>query len=230
MKSFNKVTGYLKNPHILFLLFLTILTNILVLSNILQSDYFGDDLYNFQTPGKVPHEYVSITSYAFEAIRGWMSIGRFFPISASYMFYLYDWFDTLFSYKLLMMTFVVTSNFLFSYFVYIFSKRNTHIALLVLGLTPVLFQYRLYHDPILSFHGLMPLLFSFLVISLIFLLQYLQKNRKLYLGISLLFFAICLAAYEIAYTFILIYILVIFSSSFKFSLNSPTTPINKSLS
>lgn len=213
MKTVNKVAGYLKNPHILFLLFLTILANILVLSNILQSDYFGDDLYNFQTPGKVPHDYVSITSYALEAIKGWMSIGRFFPISASYMFYLYDWFDTLFSYKLLMLTFIVTSNILFSYFVYIFSKRNFHIALLVLGLTPVLFQYKLYHDPILSFHGLMPLLFSFLVISLIFLLKYIDKNQKFYLGISLLFFALCLATYEIAYTFILIYMLIIFSRS-----------------
>ena len=82
MRLFNKIGESFKSPHFLFLVGLTLLANLLLLSNILQSDYFGDDLYNFQVPGKIPHEYASITAYAVACIKGWMSVGRFFPISA----------------------------------------------------------------------------------------------------------------------------------------------------
>ena len=219
MRFFLRVADSFKSPNILMLVFLSVLFNILVLSNILQSDYFGDDLYNFQTPGKIPYDYITTSSYAYEAAIGWMGAGRFFPIAASYMYYMFDWFDTLYSYKVLLLTVVIISNLLFSFFIYLLSK-NRHIALSILLITPILIQYRFYHDPILSFHGLMPLLFSFLAISLIFLLKNIQKSNKLYLIISLFFFAVCLLMYEISYTFILIYMLII---SFKISIKNSTS-------
>ena len=79
MKTFNKVSIHLSNPHILLLVSLTILANVLVLSNILQSDYFGDDLYNFQLPGLFPYDYSCPLEYGLKSILGWMSGGRFFP-------------------------------------------------------------------------------------------------------------------------------------------------------
>ena len=219
MKFFYKVIGSLKDPHFLFLVSLAFITNILILSNILQSDYFGDDLYNFQVPGKVPYQFESISAYAISAVKGWMSIGRFFPVGNSYLWFLYDWFDTIYSYKLIMITLIMISHLLFSYFIYLFSKKNKHLTLLVLLITPILFQYKLYHDPILSFHGLMPLMFIFLITSLIFLLKHLQKSNKLFFIISLVSFISCLFTYEVAHTFIFIYILVI-SSQFSIRANT----------
>jgi len=213
MKALNKATIYLRNPHFLLLLSLTILCNVLVLSNILQSDYFGDDLYNFQTPGLFPYEYSGPLEYYLESIFGWMKSGRFFPVSSGYFAFVFHWFDTVFSYKLLMVSLILISNFLFSYFVYLFSKKNAHLALLVLMITPVLFQFKLYHDPILAFHGLMPIFFSFLTISTIFLLKYLHVNKKLYLIISVLSYVVILGMYEISYTFLLIYGLIIVSQT-----------------
>jgi len=209
MKHFLRA-AYLKNINMPILVFLSVLFNILILSNILQSDYFGDDLYNFQISGKVPYEYMTITSYTYEAIVGWMKNGRFFPIAVAYLYYVFDWFDSIYSYKMLMLVVTVTSNLLFSLFIYLFSK-NKHISLLVLLITPILFQYRFYHDPILSFHGLMPLLFSFFIVSLIFLLKHLENGNKLHLTASFLFFSACLLTYEISYTFLLIYMLIVSS-------------------
>ncbi|WP_416652693.1 hypothetical protein [Candidatus Pseudothioglobus sp. Uisw_086] len=211
MKAFNKVSIYLRNPHILLLVSLTILSNVLVLSNILQSDYFGDDLYNFQLSGLYPYHYSGPEEYSLVSILGWMQAGRFFPFAAAYLIYIFTWFDTLFSYKLAIVSLILISNFLFSYFIYLFSKKNVHLALLVLLITPALFQYKLYHDPILSFHGYMPFIFSFLIISSIFLLKYLQINKKLYLIISVLSYTVTLGMYEIVYPFLLMYALIIVS-------------------
>ncbi|MDB9788610.1 hypothetical protein OAB52_02380 [Candidatus Thioglobus sp.] len=213
MKTLNKVSIFLRNPHILLLVSLAILSNVLVLSNILQSGYFGDDLYNFQIPGLFPYDYSGPLEYGLQSSLDWMEAGRVFPIHVLYVPFLFTWFDTIFSYKLLVVSLILINNFLFSYFIYLFSKKNAHLALLVLLITPVLFQYKLYHDPILSFHGLMPIFFSFLIISSIFLLKYLQVNKKLYLIISVLSYAVTLGMYEIAYLFLLIYGSIIVSQS-----------------
>jgi hypothetical protein len=191
------------------LLILSIIFNALVLSNILQSDYFGDDLYNFQVPGLIPSDYPSTFDFASRNIIGWMGHGRFFP-GTVYSFFVFDIFNTVFLYKLLQLNVVLLSVSLFAYLIYILSK-NRYLALLLLFLTPLFFQYRYYHDPILSFHGLLPLLFIYITLSLIFLAKYLQGTAKYHYYLSLFFFMLSLVTYEISYVFILFYLPIILS-------------------
>lgn len=199
-----------KNSHVLILVVLLILFNILVLSNILQSDYFGDDLYNFQIPGLIPFEYQNISEYTLKSIQGWMANGRLFPAS-SYHAYLFGLFEnSILAYKIFMLFLVLLNIVLFSYLVYIISKSKS-LSLSVLLVTSLMFQYRYYHDPMLSFHGLMQVLFLHLTLSLVFLKQYLKTKRFIYYIFSLGFFTLSLLTYEIAYTFILFYIPIIYS-------------------
>jgi len=191
------------------LLVLSVIFNVLVLLNILQSDYFGDDLYNFQTPGFIPSDYVSMTDFTIKQIVGWMSQGRLFP-GCLYEFYLFDIFNTVYSYKLFSLSITIIGVVLFSYLVYIVSK-DKFLSLLFLLLTPLFFQYRYYHDPMLSFHGLMQVFFIYVTLSLIFLTKYLQKSGMHYYFLSLLFFTFSLLTYEISYIFIFLYLPIVLS-------------------
>ena len=211
MKFFFKITRRFKDPHILILIFLSILFNILVLSNVLQSDYFGDDLYNFQVSGMIPSDYSSMFEYIVETTKGWIaSNGRLFPLGF-YGYYIFDIFnESIYSYKLFVLLLIVLNVILFSYLVYI-SSNSKSLAVSVLLITPLLFQYRYYHDPILSFHGLMQTLWLFTTLSMLFLVEYLQRRKIKYYYLSLSFFILSLLTYEISYTFILLYIPLIFT-------------------
>jgi len=191
------------------LVFLSILFNVLVLSNLLKSDYFGDDLYNFQALGLIPSVYPSITDFTLRSILGWMDLGRFFP-GAWYAYYLFALCDTLYTYKLFVVLVTVTNISLFAYLIYLWAK-DRYMALLILIVTPLFFQYRYYHDPMLSFHGLMQVLFIYTTLSLVFLTKYLQGSPKYHYYLSLFFFTLSLLTYEISYVFILLYIPIVLS-------------------
>ncbi|WP_294892356.1 hypothetical protein, partial [Sulfuricurvum sp. MLSB] len=188
---------------------LSVIFNIAVLSNLLQSDYFGDDLYNFQALGLIPSVYPSITDFTVRSIIGWMDLGRFFP-GAWYAYYLFALCDTLYSYKLFVLLVTVTNISLFAYLIYLWTK-DKYTFLLILIVTPLFFQYRYYHDPMLSFHGLIQVLFIYTTLSLIFLIKYLQGSPKYHYYLSLFFFTLSLLTYEISYVFILLYVPVALS-------------------
>lgn len=198
--------NFICNNKYKLLLLVSIIFNTLVLSNILKSDYFGDDLYNFQVPGLIPSDYSSIFDFASRNITGWMGHGRFFPGTA-FSFFVFDIFNTVFLYKLLQLSVTLLSISLFAYLIYILSK-DRYLSLMLLFLTPLFFQYRYYHDPFLSFNGLMQILFIYVTLSLIFLTKYLQGAAKYYYYLSLFFFILTLVTYEISYVFILFYILI----------------------
>lgn len=198
------------NKFIIFIA-LSIIFNIAILSNLLQSDYFGDDLYNFQVPGAVPLIFPSVFELTKHYFIEWVNInGRFFP-GAWYGYYIFYIFDTLFAYKLFLLGITIAGISAFSYLIYLLSK-DRYLSLLFLFLTPILFQYRFYHDPMLSFHGLMQILFLETTLSLIFLTKYLQESSRYNYYFSLLFFTLSLMTYEINFLFIFLLIPVILSS------------------
>lgn len=189
---------------------LSVIFNVLVLSNLLQSDYFGDDLYNFQVPGTVPLIFPSVFDLTKHYFMEWVNInGRFFPV-AWYVYYIFYIFDTVFTYKLFLLAITLSNIVLFSYLIYLLSK-DKYLFLLLLILTPIIFQYRFYHDALLSFHGLMQVLFIFTTLSLIFLTKYLQGSSRHNYYISLFFFTLALLTYEISYLFIFLFIPIVLS-------------------
>lgn len=188
------------------LVILSLVFGILTLLNILQSDYFGDDLYNFQIPGLIQLEDRSMFDYIAETTKGWIdSNGRVFPLGF-YGYYIFDIFNgNIFGYKLFILSFIVLNIALFSYLVYSISNSK-FLALGILLITPLLFQYRYYHDSILAFHGLMQLLFLLTTASLLGFVKYIQSKRLIHYYTSLIFFVLSLLTYEISYLFFLLYI------------------------
>ena len=83
---------------------------------------------------------------------------------------------------------------------------------LLAALTAIgLFQFRLYHDPILGYNGMLPLLFLKLVVSLIAFLRYLDSGRFRWLALSIVSYALCILAYEISYLFCAFHLVIAFA-------------------
>ena len=194
------------NNHI-FVAVLCVIFNVLVILNIAQSDYFGDDLYNFQISGVLYHQQTGIFDYTLESIRGWMDNGRLFP-GALYVYILFDFLTSVLSYKIFVLFMIVLNVVVFVYFVYRVSGSKS-LSLLVMLLIPIFFQYRYYHDPFLSFHGLMQLLFLYVILSFLLLFNYLEGRGGANLLGSVLLFSLSILTYEISYTFILFYLFII---------------------
>ena len=208
MQYFNKLLKILEDLNIKVLIFFILLFNFLVLSGILLSDYFGDDIYNFQLPGFFPYQFSGHLEFTWASITGWISAGRVFPFSG-YTSFLFGM-NSVLIYKSIILFFILLNITLFSYLVYLISKSKS-LALWVLSITSLMFQYRYYHDPILSFHALLQVLFLFTTLSLIFLKKYIDSSRFSYYIASLLFFVISLMTYEISYSFALLYVPIAFT-------------------
>lgn len=185
------------------------LFGILILSPILFSDYFGDDIYNFQVHGAVPAYYDSVYDLTVFYFKKWVfEQGRFFP-GAFYAYYVFWLFDNVVSYKIFLVVCILINIIAFSYLVYMLTK-NIKLVFLFSITVLLLFQFKYYHDSFLSFHGLIQLVFLYVTIALIFLIKFFEKKNKYYLVLSTLFYTFSLLTYEISFSFLLIFIIIIF--------------------
>jgi len=169
---------------------------------LIQSGYIGDDLYNSQIRGRLFYDNLNIFEfYLIEAKSWYWDNGRLFPISAC-MYFLFYFVENVITIKFFYSVLILLNLFLFSKIIFYFTNSKK-VAILSYLLILSSFQFRLWHDPILSFHGLMQTLLLFLLISIFYFLKY-QKTKKvkLYENISLIFFLLSLLTYEISYYFI----------------------------
>lgn len=189
-----------------FLYVLAIFFNFLVLFPVLSSDYFGDDLYNFQTIGAVPYYFDTVYDMTAFYFKQWLDIGRFYPL-AWYLYELFYVLDDVFLYKLFLIFITVLAVSIFSWLVSVFSKDN-RLVLIVLIVTPVLFQFRFYHDPFLSFQGLVQIASIFCFLSIGFYKKHIANEGFFNLFLSLFFWICFVLLYEISYIFIFIFIIM----------------------
>src|SRR2546430_1654226 len=77
------------------------------------------------------------------------------------------------------------------------------------SLTLMLIQLRAYHDPILSFFGLLQLLVAGTLLSLLALETYLERRQGAWLALSVLLYLACLLLYEASYLLFLLHSLLI---------------------
>ncbi len=192
--------------------------SIVVMSPMLHSGYIYDDNINSMINGILSYQRITVFQYFYDIIyNNWfLTLGRFFPLSV--YAYLLDFFVTnVFLYKLIILISVIFTLLLFGYFVYLLTKSK---ALFVLSLLviPLFFQFRLYHDPILGYHALLQVLFTLLLLSLIFLMHYLETGRTRYLGLSAVFYLLCLLTYDISYPFFILHLVLILLYKKKVSL------------
>lgn len=118
--------------------------------------------------------------------------------------------DDLILYKIFILITIISNVILFGYFIKVLFKKWNY-TLLFMILVPILFQFRLNHDPILSFYGSQQLLITYILLSLIFLDKYFSNNKKIYIFLSVIFYNFLLYSYEIGIFFVIIYpILIIY--------------------
>src|SRR5438105_2233357 len=149
----------------------TFLVTLLLLSPLLHCGYNGDDLINSSMPGILAEHATNVPSFiAYHIDKGVHQAGRFFPF-VFYYFVIFASVRDLFVYRLLTLLMIGLNLFLFTRLVSRLTA-SPRLGMASALLTPLLFQFRAYHDPILSFCFLLPLLWTLLLGSLLLLDRY----------------------------------------------------------
>lgn len=206
------------------LLLIAIVISVFYLTPLFYSGYIGDDAVNSLNAREgVILSGESLWLHIEKIIWIWKdSQGRFFPL-AWLGYSLYYYFPTLFGYKLLVAAWVLINILIWGLFINKITKSK-FFTLALLILTPFFLQMRIYHEPILSYGGLMQATFIHTLLSLIFFQNYLEGKKKRWLALSMIFYSFALMTYEVSYIFFLFHLLLAFSHEKKIS-----TTIKKSL-
>tara|TARA_Y100000816_G_C26104948_1_gene586810 strand:+ start:2184 stop:3911 length:1728 start_codon:yes stop_codon:yes gene_type:complete len=169
---------------------------------LLISGFIGDDLYNSQIRGRLFYEDINILEFYYrETISWYWNNGRLFPISM-FAYFTFFFLKSALAVKIYIVSLILLNLIIFSKIIY-YLTNSKKITLLFYLLILSSFQFRLWHDPILSFHGLIQTLLLFILVSVFSFLKYQEsKELKYFEKISLFFFLLSLLTYEVAYVFI----------------------------
>lgn len=183
------------------------------LSPLLESGYYSDDMVSSLTRGKLEYEKISFSDNVVNELTfGIKSLGRLQPFGAlvgsTVMYFGYN----VKLYKSIVLLLVIINVFLFGYFIHTISK-DKNLAMFFMLLIPLFFQFKYYHDPILSFGGGLQVILGFFMISSIFLQKYLEQGDYGTLIISLLFYNICLYYYEVSIPLGLLFFIMIYCNA-----------------
>jgi hypothetical protein len=170
---------------------------------LLTTGYTSDDLAVSLAPGMRRYHGLSLLGLAWEANKGWLQAGRFFPLACLYVYSVFELFPTLIGYKAFVLTLIVANLLVFHNLVRRLSGSRGLATLSCLSVV-ALFQYRLGFDPILGFSGLMQALTLAVLGSLVLLCQYLESGKRSYFVASVAAYALAVLTYEMVYPFILV--------------------------
>ena len=206
----NKYKSILQeNKLYIFLAIGTLLLAILMISPILRSGFISDDSINSFVKGSISYNHQTLTSYIYNWIKVFQATGRFAPLVLVNVYTLFTFINDLYQYKLTILIFVIIDLIAFCYFIKLVTVSSS-LSILSILIAPLFFQFRPYHDPILSFNLLMQLIFLYTIVSLISLIIYLRGNKRKYLILSLLLYLLNLLTYEITYPFFILHFLIIY--------------------
>ena len=186
---------------------------------LLKSGFIGDDSYNAQIKGRLFYENINIFDFYFRETLAWYwNNGRLFPLSVSMYFFFY-----LINEPIIVKSFYFTLiiiNLIYFFKIINYFTNSIKLSLLLCILVATSIQLRLWHDPVLSFHGLMQTLLLFFLISIYYFLKNKKKINNSYHKISLFFYFLSLLTYEISYCFIGLYFFLDYfkTNSFKQSI------------
>jgi hypothetical protein len=192
-----------------YLILLALLLNLTNLLPVLQSPFLGDDAWRESCiRGVASLTNTTLGEISWSATKDFIRDGRWYPLVVYYYatFYYLD----LFSYKATEVGFVLINILIFSYLVQLVARRKSFF-LMTLLVAPIVFQFRFYHDPILSYYYLMQLEFLLLNASLIFFIWFLGNYRRVNLILSIVLFTLALLVYEAFYSFFAMYALVAYT-------------------
>jgi len=204
---------FFSRNHILILDILLVLWVCYVLLPLLSIGFISDEAYNSQILGKNISEGVTLWERLYSEIHGWLiGAGRFWPFNWFYKYGLYTLQPSAFTVKLITLFIVVFNVLLYSKIIH-FITRDRNLSYLCAFIVPIFFQFRLWHDPIMAFTFMIPLISLFMFSTSYLLIKYLEKNSSKVLTIFSLLYLLSLWTYELTYIFISFYILIILFAS-----------------
>ena len=210
------MSNFLNIKNKIYILAILFIWTLWVVYPMINSGFIGDDAYNSLILGFLIQTGVPLWEHTFIEINSWATgAGRIWPFQWIYLYGLYG---------------NITQNLLaikfFTYFVifvdvYLFYKilrtltKSRDLSLLCAVIVPLFFQFRWFHDPILSFTFLMPMMCLFMLSSSILLIDYLENSKRTSLLFAVLIYILALLTYEIAYASVFLYIGIIALNSNK---------------
>ncbi len=178
---------------------------------LLSSGYYSDDLILSTLKGQLELQNTSLGQYVIDEFRNDItSMGRLDPVHLlarhpiSYVFY------DVHHNKMFVLSMILINVLLFGCLIHIVT-RDRHVSYLAMLVLPILFQFRLYHDPILSFSGRMQIFVSLILCAMIFLYKYLEHNRKRHLLVSLVAYNLALYFYEVSILLAPLFLIIVAS-------------------
>tara|TARA_A100001011_G_C14311681_1_gene845912 strand:+ start:1523 stop:3235 length:1713 start_codon:yes stop_codon:yes gene_type:complete len=168
---------------------------------LLKSGLIGDDSYNAQIKGRLFYENINIFDfYLRETLAWYWNNGRLFPLSLFMYFIFYLINEPIIIKSFYFILIIINLTYFFKIIKYFTNSKKLGLLFCILVATSI--QLRLWHDPVLSFHGLMQTLLLFFLISIYYFLKNKKKINNNYHKISLFFYFLSLITYEISYCFI----------------------------
>ena len=210
------MSNFLNIKNKIYILAILFIWTLWVVYPMINSGFIGDDAYNSLILGFLIQTGVPLWEHTFIEINSWATgAGRIWPFQWIYLYGLYGNITQ----SLLAIKF-------FTYFVifvdvYLFYKilrtltKSRDLSLLCAVIVPLFFQFRWFHDPILSFTFLMPMMCLFMLSSSILLIDYLENSKRTSLLFAVLIYILALLTYEIAYASVFLYIGIIALNSNK---------------
>jgi len=166
---------------------------------LLQTGYFADDALNVTAPAEAELKGMSVLQLTWTIwYTGWFkTMGRLFPLA----FYVYSAFAVLkplIVYKSATLIVILLDIAAFGYFVKLVTDSKYFAYALMLSIC-TFFQFRIWYEPLLSFHFMMPLVLLEMLVSLILYYKFIRNAKKSYLAIAVFSYLLALLTYEVSY-------------------------------
>ena len=176
------------------LFLLVLLLMFIVLQPVLKGGFYWDDAFFSVEAQNMRLEGISIWERVWKEIVDYVRIGRINPF-ATFHFLVFYYLPDVHLYKLMLVCLTLLNGWLFYRFLRLWG-RDRKFAISALLITLLCFQFRLYHDPLNSYYGLMQVMFCELMLALTAFLHWMREGKKGSLAVSLLFFMMGLMSYE----------------------------------
>ncbi len=175
-------------------LLFALLLMFIFLQPVLKGGFCWDDAFFSAEAQYMRLSGTSVWERVWKEIVDYVRIGRINPF-ATFHFLVFYYLPDVRLYKLMLVVLTLLDGWLFWRFLRLWGGDHIRAAA-VLVIAVLCFQFRLYHDPLNSYYGLMQVMFCELMLALTGFVRWMRTGRKSSLILSLLAFAMGLMSYE----------------------------------
>jgi len=203
LRNLFKPHEFLSSRQALLLTVAALILNLLFLLPLMKTPFLGDDSWCESTiRGFMELTNTSLGQLCWAVEKDYLKGGRWYPLVTYY--YPLFYFASRETYKALVIGLILVNVMQLGVLVRSIT-RSQSMAIMAMLMPPLFFQLRLYHDPILSYYGLMQLETAFILGSLSCFLRYLLTEKRGWLWGSAALYGLNLLTYEAFYGVIVAY-------------------------